>query len=446
MYRESLLYKIRCATNPFHGVTFLEGGYIFCQRLKKGNIPAYGIPLVCGDTRRKLTVLSVLLLIFGLLVTLIGAALLTRELTGTDNPQLYLGIDVAYDDEENVYKVAEAVKGYVNLIILGSLAVTTDMAKLTRVCDYLYQRDFYFIIYVGFALGVSQPPYLPPQGPDSNFFLDGAERWSDKLLGAYLFDEAGGKYIDLTTAAELPYVKSYSEAAKNFVSHTNYFIENYSTYYGSPILRKFTSDYAVYWYDYLAGYDVVFSEFVGNQSRQMTVALCRGAAKSMGKDWGVMITWKYAQPPFVEEPLQLLHDMILAYKNGARYINVFNSPANNSATTEYGILTQEHLSIIRAFWYYTKLCPFTEEFPAENAYLLPTDYGYGFRGPNDKIWGAFGPDALSAVIWNATNSLIQTYGMQLDIVYENKTDNEPIMLPYKRLIYWNGTIVEKDGM
>jgi len=21
------------------------------------------------------------------------------------------------------------------------------------------------------------------------------------------------------------------------------------------------------------------------------------------------------------------------------------------------------------------------------AYLLPKDYGYGFRGPNDKIWG-----------------------------------------------------------
>jgi len=156
-----------------------------------------------------------------------------------------------------------------------------------------------------------------------------------------------------------------------------------------------------------------------------------------------MITWKYAQPPFVEEPLQLLHDMILAYKNGARYINIFHSPANNSATTEYGILTQEHLDIMRAFWYYTNLCPFTEEFPAETAFILPTDYGYGFRGPADKIWGVFGPDTLSPIIWNATNQLIQSYGMQLDIVYENKTDNEPIILPYKRLIYWNGTIIER---
>ena len=419
-------------------------GHFFYQRFKNGNSTAYRIPPAWGqDARRKLTVLFVLLLIFGLLVTLIGAVLLIKEVTNTDNPPLYVGIDVAYDDEENVYKVADAVEGYVNLIILGSLNVTTDTAKLTRVCDYLYNRGFYFIIYVAFALGVSQPPYLPPQGPDANFFLDGMKRWSDKLLGAYIFDEAGGKYIDVTTAAELPYVKTYSDAAENFVSHTGYFLVNYEDYYGSPILRKFTSDYALYWYDYLAGYDVVFGEFVGNQSRQMAMALCRGAAKSIGKDWGVMITWKYAQPPFVEEPLQLLHDMILAYKNGARYINIFNSPANNSATTEYGILTQEHLDIMRAFWYYTKLWPFTEKFPAETAFILPTDYGYGFRGPADKIWGVFGPDALSPVIWNATNQLIQTYGKRLDIVYENKTDNEPIMLPYKRLIYWNGTTIER---
>ena len=199
-------------------------GHFFYQRLKNGNSTAYRIPPAWGqDTRRKLTVLFVLLLIFGLLVTLIGAVLLMKEVTNTDNPPLYVGIDVAYDDEENVYKVADAVEGYVNLIILGSLNVTTDTAKLTRVCDYLYNRGFYFIIYVAFALGVSQPPYLPPQGPDANFFLDGMKRWSDKLLGAYIFDEAGGKYIDVTTAAELELGISrksrWIRAAKSGVVH-----------------------------------------------------------------------------------------------------------------------------------------------------------------------------------------------------------------------------------
>jgi hypothetical protein len=391
--------------------------------------------------RRNFIVLSVMLLIFGILVTLIGAALLAKEVTDTDDPPLYVGIDVAYDDEENVYKVADAVKGYVNLIVLGSLNVTTDTAKLTRVCDYLYNNGFSFIIYIGFNATSAKLPYLPPNGPDSQFFTDGTQRWGDKLLGAYVFDEAGGKEID--GAHEAQYVENYTDAAQQFVAHTNYFLANYSAYYNRPGLELFTSDYALYWYDYLLGYDVVFGEFVGNQSRQLAVALTRGAAKAMGKNWGTMITWKYSEAPFVEEPLQLFQDMVLAYRNGAKYIIVFNSPANNTATTPYGILNQWHFLAMRMFWAYTKLSPTPTEYPADTAYVLPTDYGFGFRGPNDKIWGAFPADALSPVIWNASNSLIRKYGINLDIVYETKIDSVPINLPYEKLIYWNGTIIEK---
>lgn len=416
---------------------------IFYWRLNQNNSFPRRLFCVWGkNARRNIIVLSTLLLVFGLLITLIGATLVIKETTDKGNQPVYVGIDVAYDNEEMVYKIADAVKGYVNLIILGSLNVTTDTAKLTRVCDYLYQQGFSFIIYIGFAAESSQPSYLPPAGPSSQFFIDGMQRWGDKLLGVYVFDEAGGKYIDLTTEASRPYIKNYSGAAQNFIAHTNYFLVNYSDYYGAPNLRRFTSDYALYWYDYLAGYDVVFGEFVGNQSRQLAVALCRGAAKSLGENWGTMITWKYMQPPFVEEPLQLFRDMMLAYRNGAKYIIIFDSPGNNSATTEYGILTRAHLDVIKMFWYYTELTPTPEEFPAETAYVLPSDYGYGFRGPADKVW-VFGPDALSPVIWNATKSLIQTYGTRLDIVYETKTGDVPITLPYKKLIYWNGTVIER---
>ena len=54
----------------------------------------------------------------------------------------------------------------------------------------------------------------------------------------------------------------------------------------------FTSDYGLYWYDYLSGYSTVFAEFVGDQSRQIAVALDRGAANALGKNWGVMITYQ----------------------------------------------------------------------------------------------------------------------------------------------------------
>jgi hypothetical protein len=397
-----------------------------------------GLSRVLGkNARRYSIVLSAVLLVFGLLVTLIGATLIVMERAGADEQPVYVGISVAFDDEEIVYKVADAVMGYINLIILGSLNVTTDTVKLTRVCDYLYKRGFHFIIYIGFTVKTTLPPYLPPQGPSSRFFIDGMQRWGDKLLGAYIFDEAGGKRIDEVPIP--PYPENYTDAAERFVAHTNCFLANYSDYYNSPKLKLFTSDYALHWYDYVLGYDVVFGEFVGNQSRQLAVALTRGAAKTIGKDWGTIITWKYTEAPFVEEPLQLLRDMMLAYANGAKYIIVFNSPGNKTATTSYGILNQWHLLAIRLFWTYTQLSPIPQEYPADVAYVLPRDYGYGFRGSNDRIWGYFPADSLSPVIWNASNSLIQKYFSNLDIVYETKIDNVAINLPYEKLIYWNGT-------
>lgn len=415
---------------------------IFYWRLNKNNIFPDILSRIWGKSAKKYSiVISAVILGFGLLITLVGTTLLIKEMTDTDDQTVYVGISVAFDDEKIVYKIADAVKGYVNLIILGSLNVTTDTAKLTRVCDYLYQRGFNFIIYIGFTAETTLPPYLPPQGPNAQFFIDGIQRWGNNLLGAYVFDEAGGKRID--GEPKPPQPENYTDAAERFAAHTNYFLANYSSYYGNPNLKLFTSDYALYWYDYVLGYDVVFGEFVGNQSRQLAVALTRGAAKTMGKDWGTMITWKYTEDPFVEEPMQLLRDMVLAYVNGAKYIVVFDSPGNNTASTDYGILNQYHLLAIRLFWTFTQLSPTPQEYPADIAYVLPRDYGYGFRGPDDKIWGYFPADALSPVVWNASNRLIRNYFFNLDIVYMTKIDDVPINLPYEKLIYWNGTLIER---
>jgi len=74
--------------------------------------------------------------------------------------------------------------------------------------------------------------------------------------------------------------------------------------------------------------------------------------------------------------------MVLAYENGAKYILVFDT---NENYTE-GILKEEHLQAIEEFWQYTKNNPRNNN-QLENriAYILPYDYGYGFRGPVDKI-------------------------------------------------------------
>lgn len=99
---------------------------------------------------------------------------------GSNEPKVFVGVDVAYGDENAVYNVTQAVAGYANLIILGSLNVTSDPVVLTRVCNYLYEKGFYFMIYVGFPNKIG---FLPPRGPDPQFFNRTAGRWKTSFGG-----------------------------------------------------------------------------------------------------------------------------------------------------------------------------------------------------------------------------------------------------------------------
>ena len=122
----------------------------------------------------------------------------------------------------------------------------------------------------------------------------------------------------------------------------------FPTYYLNYSPRIFTSDYALYWFDYKANYTTVFGEFVGNQSRERHIALCRGAAETFDKDWGTIITWKYNQDPYLESGEELYNDLALAYSAGSKYIVVFSY--SDPEITPYGILTEEHFIALQRFW------------------------------------------------------------------------------------------------
>ena len=399
--------------------------------------------------RRILIFVLAVALICILIIAFVGVDLLSKE-TQPKQPNVLVGVDVGYGDESDVYKVADAVQGYANLIIIGSLTVTNDTAKLTRVCDYIYQRGFSFIIYIGYG------PVIP-KGPDMQFFSTTAKQWGDKFLGAYIFDEPGGKQLDYGLGSPhyidkpIKEAENYSDAAQQFVKDLYGFAINYAgpSYYDVPNLNVFTSDYGLYWFDYQSGYNAILGEFVGNQSQQQTIALCRGAANVQGKNWGTIITWKYTQPPYLENGTELYSDMVLAYNNDAKYIVVFDSPDNNTATSDIGlgILQQEHLTAMKQFWNYAISHPRVDGDPAQVAYVLPSDYGFGFRGPNDTIWGLFSANQdpatakMATQIWTDSNSLTTQYGEKLDIVYETLTDSFNTRLMYDELIYWNGTII-----
>jgi hypothetical protein len=384
-----------------------------------------------------LKVISGLLVIISTVIALIVVDVLISKPTGEID--VYVGIDIGYGDEKDAVDQIDKVAGYVNLIVLGSLNLTTDTEKLTRVCDHIYLKGLHFIVYVAFGEGAD----APPRGHDSQFFINAIEKYGDKFLGVYLFDEVGGKLIDGGHSVNVTGAETYSEATILYTHHLNYFLGNVSEYYSPAQFPLFTSDYALYWFDYLSGYDIIFTEYVGNHSRKIATGLCRGAAKSLDKQWGVIITWSNNMKSFVENPEQLYNDMVLAYQNGAKYIIVFNSPGQFNPSTEFGTLTSEHFEKMKQFWSYVSTEPSVEPYPAKTAFVLPRDYGYGFRGPNDRLWGKWEADNLAPQIWEDVQELFEMHVLPLDIVYETITDGVPLDLPYDRLIFWNGTVIQK---
>ena len=103
-----------------------------------------------------------------------------------------------------------------------------------------------------------------------------------------------------------------------------------------------------------------------------------------------------------------------------------------------GILDQTHLSAIKQFWQYMNNNPQTDgSDDPDTAYVLPQDYAYGFRGPNDTIWGLWGPDNLTVPIATQLSGLMTQYGNNLNIVYSDAGVNYTSQ--YSEVIFWNGT-------
>jgi hypothetical protein len=267
--------------------------------------------------------------------------------------------------------------------------------------------------------------------------------WGSRFLGLYMWDEPGGKQLDMDEQALIKSTANapnYSAVEQQFLWYMNKgldYASNYTTERGNVSLASFTSDYALYWFDYEAGYDAVFAEFGWNYSRTINVNLVRGAATVQNKEWGVMITWTYTHPPYIESGEQLYQDMKYAYDNGAKYIIVFDS--NDNWTK--GILQQEHLQAIQDFWNYAQTHPQQKDSPANRvAYVLPDTYAFGFRGPTDRIWGLFPADNVTNAICVDVDRVMQQYGDRLDIIYDDPAFPGYAQL-YGQLIFWNGTTI-----
>jgi hypothetical protein len=378
---------------------------------------------------RALTVFMIALLFLQASVSLAFIA----DSHGQLNPDVYVGVDLSYGDVAEAKAMIDQVSGFTNFIVIGSTRITWYPNKLTETFQYAYDRGLSFI---------SLTPVLSHSGfnstlSNSEWLQHAEEAWGDRLLGFYHLDEPGGRQLDRNSSriqGNSTNIASYLEAANLYTQNLGGSIQRVETnHLNSSGYTLYTSDYALYWFDYKAGYDTIFAEFGWNYSRQLNVALCRGAAELQNKDWGVMITWTYTEPPYIESGTELYKDLVLAYDNGAKYIVVFDG---NEGWTG-GIFQQEHLDALRQFWNYIHNNPRKNHPVSERtAYVLPNGYGYGFRGPTDHIWGIWEADDFSTNMSKNVKSLLDEYGENLDVIYDDGLQPGNTY-GYNQLIYWD---------
>ena len=223
--------------------------------------------------------------------------------------------------------------------------------------------------------------------------------------------------------------KDYESAAKYFVAYSKSVIGDVS----SHSIATFTSDYALYWWDYQAGCDVVLAQFGWNNSINQQIALARGAANFYKKSWGAMITWTYRQPPYLVNGAQMYDQLVAAYQAGAKYEIVFNYPQNTTNT--YGVLTDEHFGALEKFWTNIKTLQVSSK--AQAVLVLPNSYGWGMRQSQDTIWGLWSPDDKASQIWNVSEGLLNQLGPNLDMIFSDSAFFA--QSHYKEIYYWNST-------
>jgi hypothetical protein len=408
-----------------------------------------------------------------LLIAIISAGaislLLLQNTIGENGGRAPFHVGVAFQGNTTAEAklLIDRVKSYTNLFVLGSSPVSRNETATNEVCDYAIAQGLDIIVNFGYYNpNASSPDQLFRRWPWQHTWVETAkQRYGSRFLGVHYDDEPGGVQLDFdwsefffknySSYFSLPFNttlhKIYAKLIEANASGSmpdNYDLE--ATYFINGIRRvishyavskeaqitTFTSDYALYWFDYSGGYDVILAQLGWNHSYVQDIDLVRGAARMQNKQWGAIITWKYDVPPYLASGEEIYNQMLEAYQSGARYVMIFNYPTLEG--NDYGIMKDEHFQALEKFWN-NRAIPSGRSVPdfgkAEAALVLPKNYGWGMRNPDDRIWGMWGPDYNSPQIWTISRKLLSDYGLRLDIIYDDPAF--PFAGKYSKVYFWN---------
>jgi hypothetical protein len=360
-----------------------------------------------------------------------------------------VGVSFCGNTTAQAILLIDRVKNFTNLFVVQSGPASVNESSMNEIVNYAVAAKLDVIVYFGF---------FNPIQPWQLSWLDYAKQtWGSRFLGLYIYDEPGGRTIDANLTSEFSQLKIFDASAyyahepgislelsgalpMNNTDAANHFVSLLGHGLGLNQLKNraitaYTSDYALYWFDYQIGYDTVFAELGSNQSTPLTIDLARGAARMQNKTWGTIITWTYDQPPYIVDGPEMYSQLITAYMAGAKYEVIFDYP--QIGDNPYGILTDAHFAALEKFW--SNIQSLNVGNQPRAVLVLPHDYGWGMRSPQDRIWGLWAPDGTSGQIWNITRKLLDQYGSGLDIVYDDA--QFPLAgKGYQQIYYWNQTL------
>jgi len=97
-----------------------------------------------------------------------------------------------------------------------------------------------------------------------------------------------------------------------------------------------------------------------------------------------------------------------------------------------------HFENLKKFEYYTKQNPGEHGvYKSKVGYVIPEDFGFGFREANDTVWGLWKDDILAKKIWSYSLTLLKEHQFKIDILYDDEKLGGSIRSRYEKLIWWN---------
>jgi hypothetical protein len=328
-------------------------------------------------------------------------------------------LGVYYGDEPG----GKMLDGYVEF----KDTATGDTITKTTYGDIVVQKTNGVVINyeLGGIIHLYQPP---PEGSNSD--INSEETfYPNGTIQVIKPDVRGFSFKSYQELMDVKPFKDLNETAQRFLARDK---DNMDILKNNSI-TTFTSDYALYWFDYLAGYDVVLGQVGWNLTFNEQIALMRGAATLQNKSWGVVITWKYQQPPYLDNGTEILNQMRTAYQCGAKYVILFDY-YDESDSNPYGTLKEEHFQALESFWHDVVKNPqvIQGSIKADSVLVLPKNYGWGARVDGDKVWGIYAGDEKMHKIWGLLQTTLQEHGFEIDIV--NEDARYPLLEQYQ-LVY-----------